>query len=582
GFDWPTTSSTPGASTTASASTKLYNTVMNNTSGYYSAANKHWDTNSMSSYWVYHDGTTWRQCFVDDAHAMGKRLDLINQIGIAGMGIWALGYDDGYMDMWDQIAENFSTCGSVPCSDTIYDNGGPGRNYYDNSDYTYTIAPTGAMGLTLSFNSLNLESGYDSLWVYDGTDVNAPLVAALSGSTIPSPVVASGNALTIQFHSNGGTNDTGWEAIWQCTQDNQLPTTQIIANSSYPGSFTASFLDDDNDTITKRWFNYQYEQGGVWDCYRDSGYFFDSLTDTAINTNWVSQVGTWSTVTGNLQQTDEAEGNSNYYIPLNQNLSQSLVYSWDMKIEGAGTNRRGGIHFFCDSATSVNRHNSYMVYFRVDQDKVQIYKYVDNVYNLETDDDCVVDSGLWFNCKVVYDKAAGTIDIYQNNNLVSTWTDPSPYTVNGDFISLRTGNAKVTYSNFNVFSERMDTTHYFPVTNQTAFEIFSLIRDGNKNLSQIDDKIINVVVGMFSPENKESLVVYPNPVTDELFLNFSEKLNGTVNITVYNTAGQQLISEKINQSVGYYRLNTSGLRSGVYILTLINKEQAFKAKFVKE
>jgi len=581
GMDWPTTSSALYSSTTANASTKLYNTVMNNTSGYYTNANKHWDNNSMSSYWVYNDGSSWRQCFVDDKTAMAKRLDFINQMGIAGMGIWALGYDDGYTDMWDNIADKFSTCGVVPCSDTIYDNGGPGRDYYNNSNYAYTIAPTGAMGLTLSFTALDLEAGYDSLWIYDGNDTNATLIASLSGSTIPAPLVASGNALTIQFHSDDATVGAGWEAVWQCTQDNQLPTTQIIADNAYSGNFSVDFSDADNDTITKRWYNYCFEQGGVWDAYRDSGFFYDVLADTQINAAWISQVGIWTTASGYLQQTDETENNTNYYIPLNQNLSTSLVYSFDMKIEGSGTNRRGGIHFFCDDGTATNRNNSYMVYFRIDQDKVQIYKYVNDVYNLETDDDCVVDSGQWFNSKVVYDKATGEIDVYKDNLLVSSWTDIAPYTTNGDYISLRTGNAQVTFKDLTIFSERTDTTHAFQVSNQTAFKVFSLVRDRNKNLSQIDEKVINIVVGFSQNEYDDKLLIYPNPVKDKLYIEFSKEISGSVAIKVYNTTGQCLISQTIEHTIDNLYLNISSLKTGDYIIVFANKGKYFKAKFQK-
>ena len=608
GFDWPTTSSTPGASTTASASTKLYNTVMDNSSGYYSAANKHWDNNSMSSYWIYNNGSDWHQCFLDDSHAMSKRLDLINQIGIAGMGIWALGYDDGYMDMWDVIAEKFSSCGSVPCTDTIYDNGGPGRDYYNNSDYTYTIAPTGAMGLSLSFNSLDLEAGYDSLWIYDGNDVNAPVLAALSGNTVPAPITASGNTLTLQFHSDGATVGAGWEAVWQCSQDNQIPVTEIIADDTVSGNFPVSFLDADNDTVTARWFNYAYENGVLWYSYPDSGYFFDSL-GYDINPGWVSQVGLWQTTAAGLEQTDEGESNTNYYIPLNQNLSSSFVYSWDMKIDGAGANRRAGIHFFCDSATSVNRHNSYMVYFRVDQDKVQIYKYINNVYTLETDDDCQVDSGQWFNAKVIYDKTTGTIDVYKNDMLVSSWTDPSPYTVSGDYLSLRTGNAHVTYKNMNVLQERTNAPVTIPVNNENAFLLFSLVRDGNHNLSSIDTFLVivdtmqtNLVVSLLQ---ENSVLIYPNPATDNLTVEITNDnaCGKNLKVEIIDLTGKQIMSsfqthtpsktgrhsELVSEShiIQFYqsnkvRISVKNLPASIYFVKVETNEGTVVKKFVKQ
>ncbi len=491
GFDWPTTSSLLYASTTASASTKLYNTVMNNSSGYYSTTNKHWDENSMSSYWVYNDGSSWHQCFVDDAHAMSKRLDIINQTGIAGMGIWALGYDDGYTDMWDVIAGKFSSCGFVPCSDTIYDNGGPGRNYYDNSDYTYTISPTGATGLSLSFNNLDLEQGYDSLWIYDGTDANAPLLAALSGDTVPSPIIASGNALTMQFHSDGSTNGAGWEAVWQCTQDTQPPTTTIISNDWYPDNFTISFLDQDNDTVLNRWFTFHDRNNAFqWHSYRDSGYFIENFPNTTLDTAWHNIDGTWQINTGDLIQSDESLSNTNLYIDLNQNVAQKILYSWDMNIAGSGTNRRAGLHFFSDNPTTANRNNSYMVYFRVDQNKVQIYKYVNDTMNLETDDDCVVNADTWYSCKVIFDKNTGTIEVYQDNQLVSTWTDTNQH-ITGNYFSLRTGNAIVKYDNFEVYVNR-DTTHSFAIDNNSWFRVYSIIQDGNKNFSLVAIKNIHI------------------------------------------------------------------------------------------
>ena len=34
---------------------------------------------------------------------MSERFDMVNRFGIGGIGIWALGYDDGYNDFWNLI-----------------------------------------------------------------------------------------------------------------------------------------------------------------------------------------------------------------------------------------------------------------------------------------------------------------------------------------------------------------------------------------------------------------------------------------------------------------------------------------------
>ena len=88
---------------------------------------------------------------------------MVNQRGIGGIGIWALGYDDdGYTDLWNLIKDKFSNCATVACTDSIFDMGGPNRNYYDAESYVYTIAPTGANKIQLNFTKMDLEQGYDS------------------------------------------------------------------------------------------------------------------------------------------------------------------------------------------------------------------------------------------------------------------------------------------------------------------------------------------------------------------------------------------------------------------------------------
>ena len=174
----------------------------------------------MSNYYTYYSGGNWHQAWVDDETTMKYKYDLIQQRDIGGIGIWALGYDDGYTEMWDLIRDRFSDNSVTPCQYTIWDMGGPKRNYYNNEDYTFTIAPDNVSLLSLDFSEFSLESGYDSLWVYDGIDTNAELIGGYSGTTSPGFVEASNNALTLKFHSDGATVRSGWKADWNCSPVN--------------------------------------------------------------------------------------------------------------------------------------------------------------------------------------------------------------------------------------------------------------------------------------------------------------------------------------------------------------------------
>src|SRR5262249_39638728 len=97
GREWETTGSAgPSAATGNYTATQTFAVVKTNANGYYS--NPQWEPNSFSPFYPYQVSSAWRQCWCDDANSMRRRFDVVNQRGIGGIGIWALGYDDGYTD----------------------------------------------------------------------------------------------------------------------------------------------------------------------------------------------------------------------------------------------------------------------------------------------------------------------------------------------------------------------------------------------------------------------------------------------------------------------------------------------------
>jgi len=52
--------------------------------------------------------TSWRQLWYDDAASLKLRYDLVNSYGLAGAGIWALGYDDGRTELNQALGERFA------------------------------------------------------------------------------------------------------------------------------------------------------------------------------------------------------------------------------------------------------------------------------------------------------------------------------------------------------------------------------------------------------------------------------------------------------------------------------------------
>jgi PKD repeat protein len=109
------------------------------------------------------------------------------------------------------------------CTGMFYDNGGENGHYGNNRNLVMTFFPDQSdKKLTALFTSFSVEPdpacAYDWLKIYDGPDVNAPLIGEYCGLNSPGRVTATGEegALTFGFHSDAYTNESGWTAEISC------------------------------------------------------------------------------------------------------------------------------------------------------------------------------------------------------------------------------------------------------------------------------------------------------------------------------------------------------------------------------
>lgn len=509
GREWETVAATAPSNTTGGfTSSRTYNYVRNN-SATYSTANKNWDSNSFNPFYSYQVSGAWRQCWIDDNYSYSRKFDMVNQRGIGGIGIWALGYDDGYSDLWNLIKDKFSNCATVACTDSIFDMGGPNRNYYDAESYVYTIAPTGASKVQLNFTKMDLEQGYDSLYLFDGTNISSPVLGAYTGTVIPGLITSTGNAITVKFKSDNATVKSGYRAVWTCIQDNTIPTTQITTPSGWiTQNFTATYTDVDNvggTGIEKSFYQPTYFNGTEWRANGARGFFNDDFNGPSIHPDWTTSVGTWSISSGVLIQTDETNSNTNIYASVNQSLSNRYLYCFKGTITGANTNRRAGIYIACDNPSQTQRGNSYMIWFRPDQSSVEFYKSVANSIGLPTYSASInITPGTTYDYKISYDRISGEIKVWQNNVFIASWTDSAPY-ANGNSVSFRTGNSTFKIDDFKIFRSRA-ASHTILVgaanTNDLRNEnispniyggnISSITKDNANNLSTIANQYIDI------------------------------------------------------------------------------------------
>ncbi len=154
-----------------------------------------------------------------------------------------------------------SATGSTACSGTLFDSGGPDGNYQNNEDFTFTICPSlPHTCIQMEIVNYDMEFGFDILSLYAGDNVEAPLIARITGANLgtPFPIQASSNCVTARFVSDFATRRPGFELKWRCntagcartsieqaTVVNNLPFSASLTSCGTPATFAQTACGTD-------------------------------------------------------------------------------------------------------------------------------------------------------------------------------------------------------------------------------------------------------------------------------------------------------------------------------------------------
>ena len=129
----------------------------------------------------------------------------------------------GYtFNSWQQASVNLFPAASypAPCSGfktltftrgTLEDGSSPLADYQNNSDCRWLIEPAEPVDyITINFNKLHTEAGQDVVTIYDGSSTSDPVLAMVSGDSVPPAIVSSGPRVLVCFTSNGNNTGQGW------------------------------------------------------------------------------------------------------------------------------------------------------------------------------------------------------------------------------------------------------------------------------------------------------------------------------------------------------------------------------------
>jgi hypothetical protein len=126
---------------------------------------------------------------------------------------------------------------ATTCNSLFYDSGGPNGSYQNSENYTLKVYPESPAGkVKISFLEFDVENNYDFLKIYNGTSATAPLLANLTGTSLPGNFVANNNdgALTFVFTSDGSITKPGWKAHLTCEYVGQEVTFAVTDETEQP------------------------------------------------------------------------------------------------------------------------------------------------------------------------------------------------------------------------------------------------------------------------------------------------------------------------------------------------------------
>ncbi|MBJ7598359.1 MAG: hypothetical protein JF922_09780 [Candidatus Dormibacteraeota bacterium] len=267
GYKWSTTSSQPNAGTSSGASAETYGSAVTDlacVSAHGMQLASHWDGTGASPWASWFSPSSgdpcgashgsWRELYYDDATSLGFKYDLVNGSNLRGTGMWALGYDGGSPDLWNELALKFS---GVPTWDSLGGalSGGPGAAAWASNRLDVFGRGTDS-GLWHRWWNGSAWGGWESI---GGVLAAGTAPAAVSWSFGRLDVVVQGSDGAVWHTWFEGNSWGGWESL-----GGHVTSSPSVASWG-SGRLDVLARGDDNG-LWHRWFD-----RGVWSSWEPLG-----------------------------------------------------------------------------------------------------------------------------------------------------------------------------------------------------------------------------------------------------------------------------------------------------------------------
>jgi len=568
-------------------------------------SNGHFDPVSLTGYIIYRSGTVDPIMEINDPDLLtyedivpewGKYTYSIKAINNVGEGTSASSAQVLIKpDDWIIMAEGTYTVSGG----TFYDDGGPDRNYTNSQKITMTLIPEAENSIfNVSFSMIDIDSYGDYLAIYDGSDINAPLIATVTGTSVPATLQQfySSGPLTFYFNSDVSWSAAGWVAnissyslknkdlslirlghpgILIAGDETDYPVTiQNLGISSVLGSSYTIQLIGDNDIVLTS----------------VPGVDLTSMEEKTIMVPYtISDIGDY-TIKAYISFTEDEDNSNNYSEEMIVKVQPAESEWVNIGAREANIGILPIAFFFTDSYSQTMFPASLI---DKEEGKISILAYPVksvNAYN-------GFQLKVWMGETERTDLSAGNISV---NDLTLVYDGPSsmpatggevmewivtldtPYEYAGKNLVVSTQKSVLGESDYEVqffYTSNpdmvyawCDTGYSGPVDPSTSGEVgFS-----NKSYPDINMLFIpNQVAGNKNSRTK-SLNIYPNPISD--FINISG-ITGEYEVSISDISGKLIMMDKINSNI----LDVSSLNPGIYILNIKLKDgSTFINKILKK
>jgi spore germination protein YaaH len=238
--------------TTSGGSADTYSAVLSDLSCA-QQLQKHWDSTFQGPWASWYSPAvadpcggnhgSYRELYYDNPQSLGLKYDLVNNRGLRGIAIWALGYDSGTNDLWNEISAKFTVTKFPPFRPQGV--GAP----------SVTVTPDGSQQLVFwrGFSNHLFEAWYSGGYWHGPIDLTATLGSSAILQSAPSVAVTpDGSTETVFWQGPSGHLFEAWWAggRWNGPIDLSAGT---LGSSGVLGSAPSVAITTDGSTQTVFW-----------------------------------------------------------------------------------------------------------------------------------------------------------------------------------------------------------------------------------------------------------------------------------------------------------------------------------------